>query len=75
MWTLSMHAAQLAVSSRAPACCVASGAEDPLWKSNLVFCLARRGKAALCCPRAPIAGGKKTSGRVDESDVGLKSSS
>jgi hypothetical protein len=29
MWTLSMHAAQLAVSSRAPACCVASGAEDP----------------------------------------------
>jgi hypothetical protein len=51
----------------------------PGWKSNLVFCLARRGKAALCCPRAPIAGGKKTAGRevpvVDESDVGLKSSS
>jgi hypothetical protein len=31
----------------------------PGWKSNLVFCLARRGKAALCGPRAPHSRWKK----------------
>jgi hypothetical protein len=35
MWTLSMHAAQLSVPSRVPACYVASGAEDPRVKSHI----------------------------------------